>query len=118
MSKRRITMNRRNPDLAESPTRINRRVVLGSALAGCASLVGLSNDAAAQGAIASNVLYVGTNDPRTGANAVLGFRRGPNGLTPLPGSPFRTRGTGQGNPGDVVGAPLDSDQEIVISPDG
>ena len=41
------------------------------------------------------VVYVETNNPEAGQNAILAFRRETNGqLTQLPGSPYRTGGTG------------------------
>jgi hypothetical protein len=62
-----------------------------------------------------NVLYIISNDSRTNMNSVLAYRRGSDGsLTPLPGSPFLTNGTGQANPEDVVG-PLDSDQDLIVN---
>jgi DNA-binding beta-propeller fold protein YncE len=71
------------------------------------------------GPAATNVLYVESNDFRPGLNAVFAFRRDPatGCLTPLPGSPFLTRGTGVDNPTDSVG-PFDSDQDLIASPDG
>jgi DNA-binding beta-propeller fold protein YncE len=76
-----------------------------------------AGDSAAEAGVATNVVYVETNDITPGANAVLAFSRAANGsLTPLPGSPFATGGTGVGNPTQGLG-PDDSDQEIVASPD-
>src|SRR5438270_608324 len=48
----------------------------------------------------TGVVYVQSNDPTPGQNAILGYRVNPaNGqLSPLPGSPYATRGTGLGNP--------------------
>src|SRR4051812_12219476 len=58
------------------------------------------------------VVYVQSNDPTPGKNSVLAYARGANGsLTPLPGSPFLTGGTGVGNPMQVLG-PQDVDQNI------
>jgi 6-phosphogluconolactonase (cycloisomerase 2 family) len=111
-------MNRQDPELLLDAARPSRRAVLGSALTGWAALVGLSQAAQAAAPAASGILYVATNDARVGQNAILAFRRGADGsLTPLPGSPFLTRGRGQGNPDDEAGDTLDADQELVISPD-
>jgi 6-phosphogluconolactonase (cycloisomerase 2 family) len=61
-----------------------------------------------------NVVYVESNDP-TG-NAIFAFRRHDDGsLTPLPGSPFATGGTGI-TPTFNLG-PFDSDQEVIINRD-
>lgn len=66
---------------------------------------------------ASNVLYVLSNDPAPGRNAVLGYRRAADGtLAPLPGSPFRTGGTGVANPTQMLG-PDDVDLPIAVSAD-
>ena len=66
---------------------------------------------------AAHILYTETNDPRPGMNAILAYRRGTDGsLTPLPGSPFTTGGVGVGDPTQGLG-PLDSDQEVIASPD-
>lgn len=65
----------------------------------------------------SNVVYIHTNNPTPGKNAVLGYRRNPGGdLTELPGSPFLTGGTGIENSTEVLG-PDDTDQELVATPD-
>ncbi|APR82535.1 Hypothetical protein A7982_07884 [Minicystis rosea] len=65
----------------------------------------------------SRIVYVESNDPREGRNAILAFARAADGsLTPLPGSPFPTGGTGVGNPKGIMG-PNDSDLEIAASPD-
>lgn len=63
-----------------------------------------------------NVVYVMTNDPRTGKNAVLAYRRDANtgALTRL--GEYRTGGKGYENVDDRIG-PDDSDQELVISRD-
>jgi 6-phosphogluconolactonase (cycloisomerase 2 family) len=76
-----------------------------------------ASEAAAEAGVATNVVYVETNDITPGANAVLGFSRAADGsLTPLTGSPFAIGGTGVGNPTQALG-PDDSDQEILASPD-
>lgn len=80
-------------------------------LAGCGGGSGSSN------AAPTNVLYVTTNDPASGRNAMLGYRRAVDGsLTPLPGSPYLMGGTGVSNPMQLDG-PDDDDQNIVASPD-
>ena len=64
------------------------------------------------------IVYVISNDFHDNANAVLAYRRKPDGsLTPLPGSPFLTHGAGLANPKQVLG-PDDSDDPLVISEDG
>jgi 6-phosphogluconolactonase (cycloisomerase 2 family) len=74
-------------------------------------------DSAIDAAVATNVVYVETNDITPGQNAVLGYARAADGsLTPLPGSPFPTGGTGVGNPTQGLG-PDDSDQEMVATAD-
>ncbi|HEY7118766.1 MAG TPA: beta-propeller fold lactonase family protein [Tepidisphaeraceae bacterium] len=66
---------------------------------------------------ASTTVYVESNDPRQGHNAVLAFQRNPaNGRLHEIGR-FATGGTGQANPEQVLG-PDDSDQEVIASPDG
>ncbi|MEO5987307.1 MAG: FlgD immunoglobulin-like domain containing protein [Candidatus Eisenbacteria bacterium] len=70
-----------------------------------------------QNIAAAGVLYVESNDPRPGMNAILAYRRSADGsLSPLPGTPFLTGGAGVGDPTQALG-PLDSDQEIVVSDD-
>ena len=65
----------------------------------------------------SRIVYVESNDPRAGENAILAFTRAEDGsLTPLAGGPFLTQGTGVGNPKQEFG-PDDSDQEIATSSD-
>jgi 6-phosphogluconolactonase (cycloisomerase 2 family) len=62
---------------------------------------------------AQNFVYVESNDPA--GNAIFGFSRNDvdGSLTPLPGSPFRTGGTGI-NFTSALG-PFDSDQEIILN---
>lgn len=65
---------------------------------------------------ASGVVYVGTNDPRPGQNAVVAYRRAEDGtLTEL--GVYPTGGTGFANPDGVVG-PEDSDQNLILNADG
>jgi 6-phosphogluconolactonase (cycloisomerase 2 family) len=69
--------------------------------------------ALAQHAKLRNVVYVQTNDPA--GNAILAYQRADDGeLTPLPGSPFATGGTGISPTFDL--GPFDSDQEIIANP--
>lgn len=64
-------------------------------------------------------LYIQTNDPREGQNAVLGYRRLEDGsLAPLPGNPFYTGGTGVNNDTHAKLGPNDNDTPLIISPDG
>jgi hypothetical protein len=61
-------------------------------------------------------VFVETNNPDVGNNAVLAFERGADGALHEIGS-FLTHGTGQFNIPKVVG-PDDSSQEVVATPDG
>ena len=55
---------------------------------------------------------------REGQNAVLGYQRHDNGaLTPLPGNPFYTEGTGIDNDTHGKLGPNDNDTPLIISPD-
>jgi hypothetical protein len=64
--------------------------------------------------ISDHFVYTQTNDS---PNAVVGFRRDQFGnLTPVPGSPFATRGSGVFNPAGVLG-PFDADQQVAIDRD-
>jgi len=64
-----------------------------------------------------DVVYMQTNDFRDNQNAVLAYRDNGNGeLMPLAGSPFYTKGSGVGNPEQIIG-PLDSDYELRITQD-
>lgn len=63
-----------------------------------------------------NVVYVESNDPAPGQNAVLAFRRPADGSLKEIAS-FKTGGTGFLNSSERLG-PDDSDQELVASPDG
>lgn len=65
----------------------------------------------------TGVVYVQSNDSAAGMNSVFAFRRDEEGsLRPLPGSPFRTGGTGIA-PTFALG-PFDSDQELIAARDG
>jgi 6-phosphogluconolactonase (cycloisomerase 2 family) len=66
---------------------------------------------------ASTVVYIETNNPQPGQNAVLAYRRNPASGKLQPIGKFLTNGTGQANPEQVLG-PDDSDQEVIASPDG
>jgi 6-phosphogluconolactonase (cycloisomerase 2 family) len=61
-------------------------------------------------------VFVETNNPDVGNNAVLAFSRAPDGSLDEIGS-FRTHGTGQLNVPKAIG-PDDSSQEVVATPDG
>lgn len=64
------------------------------------------------------VVYVESNLFGENANSILAFRRDEDGaLTPLPGSPFLTSGSGVAiDDVPTVGA-FDSDQNIIVNPD-
>src|SRR5689334_17507002 len=66
-----------------------------------------------------SVVYVESNNPAAGQNAVLAFRRNPatGALKELAGGPFLTGGTGFLNAQGQLG-PDDSDREVIASPDG
>ncbi len=65
----------------------------------------------------NEVVYIQTNDYKPGANAILAYRHTGDGkLKPIPGSPFKTGGSGNNNTGQELG-PADSDQEIVVTAD-
>lgn len=61
-------------------------------------------------------LYIQSNDIREGQNAVLGYIRNDDGtLSPLPGNPFYTGGTGINNNTHGKLGPHDNDTPLVIS---
>lgn len=66
----------------------------------------------------ADVVYVETNNPLPGGNAVLAFRRDPatGTLAQVGDKPYYTAGTGVANPTNALG-PDDSDKEVVLSPD-
>lgn len=87
-------------------------------LAGLALLAALFLPPAAH-ADHGRYLYIQTNDVREGQNAVLGYSRNEDGsLTPLPGNPFYTGGTGINNDTHGKLGPNDNDTPIVVSADG
>ena len=64
--------------------------------------------------ISDHFVYTQTNDSR---NAVVGFRRDQFGnLTPVPGSPFPTDGSGVFDPAGILG-PFDADQQVAVDRD-
>ena len=64
-------------------------------------------------------LYIQTNDPREGQNAVLGYLRHDDGtISPLQGNPFFTGGTGVNNDTHGKLGPNDNDTPLVVSEDG
>jgi hypothetical protein len=64
--------------------------------------------------ISDHFVYTQTNDS---PNAVVAFRRDQFGnLTPVPGSPFATGGTGVFNTAGILG-PFDADQEVAVDRD-
>lgn len=87
-------------------------------LASMALIMTLSSSsalAAGKGSVASNVVYLTTNNPDPGQNSVLAYRRNADGSLTLLGN-FLTRGTGVFVADERLG-PDDSDQELIISPD-
>ena len=84
---------------------------------GDGSMDGSADGATDAGTTPTNVLYLMSNDPTSGSNAVYGYHRGADGsLTPIAGGPFPTGGTGIGNPQQMLG-PEDSDYQLVASAD-
>ncbi len=77
---------------------------------------GLSPNPAREAGSAVATVFIESNDPVPGENAVLAFRRGADGSLVQTGT-FATHGTGQLNIPKVVG-PDDSSQEVVATPDG
>jgi hypothetical protein len=64
-------------------------------------------------------LYIQTNDVREGQNAVLGYVRHDNGsLSPLPGNPYYTAGTGVNNDTHGKLGPHDNDTPLIVSQNG
>ncbi|WP_459556746.1 lactonase family protein [Lacunimicrobium album] len=64
-------------------------------------------------------LYIQANDIREGQNAVLGYVRHDNGtLSPLPGNPYYTAGTGVNNDTHGKLGPHDNDTPLVVSQNG
>lgn len=85
------------------------------ALAGLCALN--DNHAAAKGKGAEEIIYVQTNDFNSGGNAVLAYRNNGKGkLKQIGGSPFKTGGSGVGNPMQMLG-PSDSDFELWLTGD-
>lgn len=92
------------------------------AVAGIAAATGITSCTKQQGGVGAaeqnKIVYVLSNDYHDNANAVLAYKRQADGtLQPLPGSPFLTRGAGLANPTEALG-PDDTDDPLVISPDG
>ena len=75
--------------------------------------------AAARPSSGPSYVYVESNNPNPGQNAVLAYRADPTtgALTPLSHGRFLTGGTGQRNAAEALG-PDDSDKEVVASADG
>ncbi|HUB60781.1 MAG TPA: beta-propeller fold lactonase family protein [Puia sp.] len=99
---------------------MNARLLFGAAgVAACAILFSCNKQSG--GPVIDDggkIVYVMSNDYHDNANAVLVYRRKPDGtLAPLPGSPFLTHGAGLANPKQVLG-PDDTDDPLVISDDG
>lgn len=99
------------------------RAVLCATVLSLAAPLGVA--ASAQAAPASpadrlphNVLYIQSNNPVAGQNAVLAYRRNQDGsITPLRGSPFPTGGTGFFDPSYKLG-PFDGQGILAADPTG
>ena len=68
---------------------------------------------------AGTFVYVESNNPTDGQNAVLGYAENPTtgAVAPLPHGRYLTGGTGYNNTADALG-PDDSDKEVIATPDG
>ena len=89
------------------------------AVASIALVIGIAGctGSGSTNAAPTNVLYVSTNDPAVGRNAILAYRRAADGsLAQFSGSPFLTGGTGVTNPTQLDG-PDDDDQNVIVSAD-
>lgn len=76
-----------------------------------AGLALILTTAIAQGQV--NAVYVESNISTTNNNTIIGFSNDGNGnLTPLPGSPYKTGGTGWGG---ALGLQQDDDQQVVTN---
>ncbi len=77
--------------------------------------MGKKDDAPAK----TDAVYVVGNDPVEGGNAVLAYLSdGRGNLTPLPGSPFKTGGTGYATKYNLPHfGPFDLDQNIIANPE-
>ncbi len=64
-----------------------------------------------------DILYIQTNDFHDNQNAVLAYHHVGQGKIQHFGGPFYTKGSGVGNPEQILG-PLDSDYELRVSADG
>src|SRR5450432_3085873 len=68
--------------------------------------------------VKGDVVYVESNDYRDNQNKIIAYlNKGDGKLEELPGSPFAAGGSGVGDPTQALG-PLDSDNQLKISPDG
>lgn len=85
----------------------------------CAALFSCNKTPVGPGSPAQGkVIYVESNDYHANQNAILAYLQKQDGtLAPLPGSPFPTGGAGLGNPQQILG-PDDSDNPLIVSPDG
>ncbi len=64
-----------------------------------------------------SLVYINSNISATGQNSVIALQNdGSGNLTPLAGSPYLTGGTGVVTTGS--GVQLDSDQEVIVNPEG
>ncbi len=100
--------------MSSHPNRSIRAVPLSAALLATASL--LTGVSAAT--LPQHVLYIESNNSVAGENAVLAYHRNSDGsLTPLPGSPFATGGTGWFDPTYAIG-PLDGEGIMATDPVG
>jgi 6-phosphogluconolactonase (cycloisomerase 2 family) len=69
------------------------------------------------GYLSGTFVYLETNDPNKGQNAVLAYRENPATGALTAAGKFLTYGTGHLNAGSKLG-PDDSDKEVIASPDG
>jgi hypothetical protein len=93
-----------------------RRNLRTAAAAACLALPA-ALPAAQPGVPPSGVVYVESNIASPGGNSIFAFQRdGAGNLSPLPGSPFATGGTGILDPSLKLG-PFDSDQNVIANPE-
>jgi 6-phosphogluconolactonase (cycloisomerase 2 family) len=86
-------------------------------LGGCQLIDDFMEDHGKPGEKASNVLYVQSNNPASGQNAILAYRRDPGNGTLTQFGTYLTGGTGHINPTAGKLGPNDLDDPIVATPD-
>ena len=90
------------------------RHAVAAAAALLAALVQVATPAHAAGDAREAVVYAESNIATANGNSILAYKRVGGRLTPLPGSPFMTRGAGVVDPTLALG-PFDADQLIITN---